>query len=96
MRITEFQEQVKKKKVTLRYCNKRYRTFKFEINSHHIPCATYELAWNQFDLCSYIEVADEILTQYPDIDGIFSVNLVIIAMLRQALKRCIRVPQALR
>lgn len=76
--------------------NKRYRSFEAEMKNHHIPCASYELAWNQFDLCSYIEVADEILTQYPDIDGIFSVDLVIIAMLRQALKRGIRVPQALR
>ncbi|WP_228552384.1 type 1 periplasmic-binding domain-containing protein [Gracilibacillus salitolerans] len=62
--------------------NNRYSAFDRVMAKHSIPCKTYELSWNQFDFDSYLQVAKELQEKYPDIDGVFSVDLVAIAFLK--------------
>ncbi|MFB4169913.1 hypothetical protein [Virgibacillus sp. JSM 102003] len=54
---------------------------------HGFPCKTYELSRNQFDLDSYLQVAKELHEKYPDIKSVFSVDLVLIACLKEAMKK---------
>lgn len=76
--------------------NNRYQAFEKVMKKHDIPVKTYELGLNQFDFDSYLEVVRELQADYPDIDGVFSVDLVIVAYLKEALKRGIKVPEELR
>lgn len=76
--------------------NKRYDAFKTQMIKNNIEYSDYELDWNQFDFDSYIEVARDILMNHKDIDGIFSVDMVIIAILKEALGLGINVPEQLK
>lgn len=49
--------------------------------------------WNDFDYGQYDVMADMLMDKYPDIDGIFAVDMVAIACIRQLLKRKKKVPR---
>lgn len=75
--------------------NIRYQSFKETIESYGLEYHDHELDWNQFDFTSYVDIVKKLLDQYPDVDGVFSVDLVIVAYLKEALKRGIKVPEDL-
>lgn len=75
--------------------NHRYRAFEQVMEKQGIPCTTYELKWNQFDFDSYLQVAKELQVRYPEVDGVFAVDLVAAAFLREALKKGTMIPQDL-
>ena len=47
---------------------------------------SHEMDWNDFDYGQYDVMADMLMDKYPDIDGIFAVDMVAIACIRQLLK----------
>lgn len=76
--------------------NERHYTFEKIMKDHNVECINYELEWNQFDFKDYIKVSNEILDVYPDIDGIFAVDLVAATIMRTALSRGISIPNDLK
>lgn len=73
----------------------RHRVFAEIMRDHGVECFTYELKVNQFGFDSYLSTARGFLDKYPDMDGIFAVDLVALAMQREALSRGVPVPDDL-
>lgn len=73
----------------------RHRVFSDQLARHAIPCETIELDHNQFEFGTYLEVADRLLDEHPNIDGVFASDLIALAVQRQALARGIAVPDDL-
>jgi LacI family transcriptional regulator, sucrose operon repressor len=76
--------------------NERHYTFEKIMKDHNVECINYELEWNQFNFKDYIKVSNEILDVYPDIDGIFAVDLVAATIMKTALGRGISIPNDLK
>lgn len=76
--------------------NERHYTFEKIMQDHNVECINYELEWNQFNFKDYIKVSNEILDVYPDIDGIFAVDLVAATIMRTAWDRGISIPHDLK
>lgn len=74
---------------------RRHQVFADQLARHAIPCATIELEHNQFEFDTYLNVADKLLDEHPDVDGVFASDLVALAIQRQALARGIAVPDDL-
>lgn len=73
----------------------RHEEFSKCMYDHGITCITQELQVNQFEFASYLETANDFLSQYPGLDGVFSADPVAAAVQRQALARGMRVPDDL-
>ncbi|MFP3668086.1 LacI family DNA-binding transcriptional regulator [Priestia sp. SIMBA_032] len=76
--------------------NERHYTFEKIMKEHNVECINYELEWNQFNFNDYIKISNEILDIYPDIDGIFAVDLVAATIMRTALSRGKSIPDDLK
>lgn len=74
---------------------RRHQVFADQLARHAIPCATIELEHNQFEFDTYLDMADSLLDEHPDVDGVFASDLVAMAIQRQALARGIAVPDDL-
>ena len=64
------------------------RHYEFErcMKKHGVTVYSHEMDWNDFDYGQYDVMADMLMDKYPDIDGIFAVDMVAIACIRQLLK----------
>ena len=76
--------------------NERHISFSEEMKNHGISCITTELKWNQFEFDDYSASIKSLLDMNPDIDGIFAVDLVAAAVMKEALQRGTRVPEDLK
>lgn len=74
----------------------RYQVFEETMKEHGIPCRTVEGQWPTADIRFYQKEAERIFESYPDIDGFFATDMMVLAMLRTALARGKRVPNELK
>lgn len=76
--------------------HQRHIVFGDVMKEHGVKVHTVELAWNQFDFDSYLEVANSILKEHPDVDGIFASDMVALACVKAVLKSGRRIPDDVR
>ena len=74
----------------------RHQVFEDVCRERHVNCITYELAANEFKREAYYQIINGLLDQHPEIDGIFSTDIIIAYALRCAFDRGIRVPEQLK
>lgn len=74
----------------------RHTTLESVLRREGIHVETKELLWNRFDYDYFEKIADEILDEYPQIDGMFGSDLAVSAVLKRALERGIQVPEDLK
>ena len=73
--------------------HERHYEFERYMKKHGVTVYSHEMDWNDFDYGQYDVMADMLMDKYPDIDGIFAVDMVAIACIRQLLKRKKKVPR---
>ncbi|MBQ1875268.1 MAG: LacI family DNA-binding transcriptional regulator [Selenomonas sp.] len=66
------------------------------MQAHGAQTDLVSLPWNEFSFAGALQLAREIFTRYPDVDGILGADMSIAACLQVAGERGIRVPEALR
>lgn len=71
----------------------RHNSFKEVLEQNHIRCIDYELKTNEFARSEYYGIMNEIFDKYPEIDGAFSTDIIIVNAVRCALERGIPVPE---
>ena len=71
----------------------RHRVFEEVCALHQVNCITYELAADEFKRESYTQIIDALLEHHPEIDGLFSTDIIIAYALRCVYDRGIRVPE---
>lgn len=71
------------------------RRYEFEryMKKHGVTVYSYEMDWNDFDYGQYDAMAEQLMDKFPDVDGIFAVDMVAIACIRQLLKRKKKIPR---
>lgn len=74
----------------------RYKVFTNTVEGHGITCRIWDEKWPTSDIGYYQKVANALLDTYPDTDGIFATDMVIMALLQAALSRGIAVPKQLK
>ena len=74
----------------------RYKVFAEVMEAHHIPCRTLEGKWPTADAAFYQKEAKDLLLRFPDIDGFFATDMMVVAMLCAALAQGKRVPKELK
>ena len=74
----------------------RYKVFAKTMEKNGIACLTWDEQWATSDIDYYRKAADEILDKYPDADGIFATDMMIMALLQAALSRGKQVPEHLK
>ena len=73
--------------------HERHYEFERYMKKRGVTVYSHEMDWNDFDYGQYDVMADMLMDKYPDIDGIFAVDMVAIACIRQLLKRKKKVPR---
>lgn len=76
--------------------NERHIEFEKVMKNNGVSTERVELEWNQFEFDDYEKVTDYILESFPNVDGIFSVDLVVASIINHALKRGIKIPEQLK
>lgn len=76
--------------------NERHVEFEKMMKENGIKCNSVELEWNKFNFSDYESVSKYILEEYPDVDGIFSVDLVASSIIKYAQKKNIQIPEELK
>lgn len=70
----------------------RHQVFAEICSEAGVQCITYELATDEFRRSSYYDIINALLEHHPEIDGIFSTDIIIAYALRCLYNRGIRVP----
>lgn len=92
-------------KKVLQFCGKKgvstpsfQRHVRFEkiFQEHGLTCYNYVTARNSFSYGYLHRIVEDIFDQYPDIDGVFGTDIVIMNMIRRAGELGIRVPEQLK
>lgn len=73
--------------------HQRHISFNEVIKKHNIEITTVEIDWNSFEFGFYMEIANDIMDKYPDIDGVFAADMLSAAFLKVALQRGRLVPE---
>jgi LacI family sucrose operon transcriptional repressor len=76
--------------------HERHRAFASEMKNKSIPCITIELEWNQFTFNQYSQPIKNLFDAHPDIDGVFAVDMVAAAVMKEASSRNIKIPSQLK
>ncbi len=76
--------------------NERNRAFSDEMKRNGISCITIELEWNKFTFKQYDQTIKNLFDLYPDIDGIFAADMVAVAVMKEAGRREIKIPDQLK
>lgn len=71
----------------------RHDVFEQVMIEHHIPCISYNLEWNNMDKDYYKSFAQNILETYPQVDGIFAVDELAMAVAKRAMELHKRIPE---
>lgn len=74
----------------------RHRAFEESVHSAGAKCRNVYLEWNEFREDYYAEIAEKALSEYPDVDGIFGTDGIVLHCMRAALMRGRRIPEELR
>lgn len=73
--------------------HERHYEFERYMKKHGVTVYSYEMDWNDFDYGQYDAMAEQLMDKFPDVDGIFAVDMVAIACIRQLLKRKKQIPR---
>ncbi len=73
--------------------HERHYEFEKYMKKQGVTVYSYEMEWNDFDYGRYDVIADTLLDKYPDIDGIFAVDMVALACIKRLLKNKKKVPR---
>lgn len=73
--------------------HERHYEFERYMKKHGVTVYSYEMNWNDFDYGQYDAMAEQLMDKFPDVDGIFAVDMVAIACIRQLLKRKKKIPR---
>lgn len=76
--------------------NVRHEVFAAIMKQHGISCMSHYAKWPTSDINYYQKVANKLLEDYPDIDGIFATDLMCMAVLQSALAHRKHVPKDLK
>lgn len=76
--------------------NERHTLFRGQMEANGITCLDYELPLNAFRFTEYLDFVQDILSNDPDIDGLFAVDNVACAACKIASALSIRVPEQLK
>lgn len=76
--------------------NERHDEFEKVMNENGVKCTSIELEWNKFSFSDYENVSKRILKEFPDVDGIFSVDLVAASIIKYAKKENRKIPEDLK
>lgn len=74
----------------------RHDVFEQVMREHDITCYSYLTDWNSFSYGYYKRVTEHVLEEYPDVDGVFAVDVIAMNMLRRAAEMGKRIPQDLK
>ena len=73
--------------------HERHYEFERYMKKHGVTVYSYEMDWNDFDYGQYDAMTEQLMDKFPDVDGIFAVDMVAIACIRQLLKRKKKIPR---
>lgn len=73
--------------------NMRHTVFAEVLRGHGVTCHAEIMKWNSFDYGYYQEITNAIFDRYPDLDGIFTTDVPILATLKAAKAHGRRVPE---
>ncbi len=73
--------------------HERHYEFEKYMKKHGVTVYSYEMEWNDFDYGRYDVMAEALLNKYPDIDGIFAVDMVALACIKWLLKNKKKIPR---
>lgn len=76
--------------------NIRHKVFEEEMKANGAACRSHKMKWHSSEYGYYQRMADRLLEDVPDIDGVFATDLFAMAVLQSALKRKKRVPEDLK
>lgn len=71
----------------------RHSVFAVELAEHNIRCIDYELKEEEFTRDRYYAIIDGLLEQHPEIDGVFSTDVVVANAMKCAMERGMRIPE---
>lgn len=74
----------------------RHQVFAETCAEHNVSCITYDLSANEFKREHYSRIINSLLDQHPEIDGIFSTDIIIAYALRCIHDRGILVPEQIK
>lgn len=74
----------------------RNKVFAQVCREHNVECITFELSTNEFQRSCYYQIINDLLDMYPDIDGIFSTDIIIAYALRCLYDRGVKVPDQIK
>lgn len=74
----------------------RHQVFAQIMKEHGVPCLNLESEWFFTDAGSYRKVADALLEDHPEVDGVFATDMTIMAILQSAHAHGRRVPEDLK
>lgn len=74
----------------------RYQVFADTMEANRVTCLNWNDKWSTSDIAYYQKTAVEILDKYPDADGIFATDIIIMALMQAAFSRGKRVPEQLK
>lgn len=74
----------------------RHSTFADYARQRNVDCITYELESHEFDVMRYSEIIDHLLSTYPNIDGVFAVDVIAARVVQCARHRGISIPGRLK
>ncbi len=74
----------------------RHTSLQTYLTLHGVRVDTIELEWNHFDFPYFARIAAEIFDKYPDMDGMFGSDFAAIAVLKEAQKRNVKIPEELK
>ncbi len=76
--------------------NERYTVFRQVMQENNVTCLDYELPLNAFRFTEYLDFVQDILSNDPDIDGLFAVDNIACAACKIASALSIKVPEKLK
>lgn len=74
----------------------RHTVFDAMMREHGIVCHSASIKWHISDYKYYLNIAEQMLDKYPDIDGVFAADIIAMAVLQVALVRGKKVPEEFR
>lgn len=76
--------------------NLRHKVFEEHMKAHGVACRSVYTKWGSMEAEYYQELAEDFLRDYPDADGVFGTDMMIMAVLQSAMAQGKRVPEDLK
>jgi len=75
---------------------KRHKVFETLVRKAGLQVYNVSELWNRFDVSYYLEQANRLFNEFPEVDGIFGVDMIAAASLKVAAQKKIAVPENLK